>query len=129
MSPRPNGRPCSRRSAAGPTPIAASPDVAHPADSGSHNMLAVDVLEPCVVLPQIIHPVVVAVRRAHHRVDVIPGRFVAVERDAGLMIELDEDHRAVNPVVEDILVARSAHPDEMGAVKMLTDGLQPELGV
>ena len=92
-------------------------------------MLSIDVLEPRVVLPQVVHPVVVPVRGPHHGVDVLPDRLDAVERDAGLVVELDEDHRAVDAVVEDVLLTDSTHPQEMRVVEMLPDGFQPELGV
>ena len=63
-------------------------------------VVGVGVVEPGVVLAQEI-PVVVPVRRADHRVDVVPRRRVVVERNTPLVIELDEDHRAVDSVVED----------------------------
>ena len=46
-------------------------------------------LEHRVVLPQKVHPVVVAVWRADHSVNVVPSRLGALEGDAGLMVELD----------------------------------------
>src|SRR5678815_2154270 len=49
-----------------------------------------------VVLPQQVLAVVVAVGRADDRVDVIARRLVVGERDAALVIELDQDDRAVN---------------------------------
>src|ERR687883_487693 len=53
-----------------------------------------------VMLAQEILPIIVAVGRAHDGMDVLTGRRVVVQGDPRLVIELDEDHRAVDPVVE-----------------------------
>ena len=58
-----------------------------------------------VVLPQQVEAVVVAVRRAHDGMDVELRRLRIGEEHAGVMVELDEDHRALHPVVERTLLA------------------------
>src|SRR6266850_6115753 len=63
----------------------------------SVGVIRLRVVEPRVVLAEQIPAVVVPVRRADHRVDVVPRRRVIVERDAALMVELDQDDRAVDP--------------------------------
>jgi len=47
--------------------------------SGSHNVLAVDVVEPGMVLTKIVHAVVVAIRRSHHGVNMRARRLVTVK--------------------------------------------------
>ena len=61
---------------------------------------AVGVIEAFVVLTQQVQPVVASVRGAHHSVDVMGRGGGVVERHAGVVIELDEHHRAVHTVVE-----------------------------
>src|SRR5947207_1915608 len=97
--------------------------------SRARDVLAVHVLVPGVVLAEIIHTVVVAIRRAHYRVNVRAGRLVAVESDARLMVELDEDHWAVDAVVENVLVTSAAHPHEIRVVDVLADRVEPQLCV
>src|SRR5699024_7294190 len=53
-----------------------------------------------VVLAQQILAVVVAVRGSDHRMNVGARRPVVLEVDAPLVIELDQDHRALHPVVK-----------------------------
>ena len=71
-----------------------------------------------VVLPQQILAVVVAVRRAHDGVDVLAAfgsvRVLARCRkpDRPLVIELDQDHRAVDAVVEHAARVGLADPRE-----------------
>ena len=62
------------------------------------------------MLTQQIFAVVVAVGREHHRVDVVLGRLVVVESDAAIVVELDEDHVAVDPVIEDVVICAPADP-------------------
>ena len=45
-------------------------------------MLAVDVVEPGMVLTKIVHAVVVAIRRSHHGVNMRARRLVTVKCDA-----------------------------------------------
>jgi hypothetical protein len=58
------------------------------------------VAEPGVVPGEQVGAVVTAVRGPDDRVDVVRGRFGDVEDDAGLLVEFDEDDRAVDAVVE-----------------------------
>ena len=69
-----------------------------------------------VVLSQQILAVVVPVGRACHRVDVLPGRPArqVAQEDRALVVELDEDDRAVDTVVEGALRAEFADPGEIG---------------
>ena len=67
-----------------------------------------------VVLSQQVLAVVVAVRSADDGVDVGTARYAgALERDWGLVIELDEDHGAVDAVVEDRVRRGRADPREV----------------
>src|SRR4029450_8155964 len=72
------------------------------------------VVEARVVLAQQIPPVVVAVRRPDHGVGVVARGGVVVEGDPALLVELDQDDGAVNPVVEDAVLVGAAHPREVG---------------
>jgi hypothetical protein len=71
------------------------------------------------VLPQQVFSVVVPVRGADHGVDVLAVRRARVLGEVpqvrgGLVVELDQDDRAVDPVVEDAVVGRPADPGEVG---------------
>ena len=74
-----------------------------------------------VVLPQQILAVVVAVGRAHDGVDVlaIGHRRIEVAQVGGpLVIEFDQNHGAVDPVVEHRVVISAADPGEPRLVEM-----------
>ena len=77
------------------------------------------------VLPKKILAVVVAVWRSHGHVNMLASRNVLGAQVRGshraLMVELDENDRTVNSVVEDCVVARSTDPSEGGPVQMLLD--------
>src|SRR5438105_15178109 len=93
------GAGCARAPAAAATPAAATV-----ARKARRRIRSVRVL--LVVQPQEILAVVVAVRRADDGVDVLRVRRVGIRREVLqvrrlLMIELDQDHRAVDAVVED----------------------------
>ena len=62
-------------------------------------VIGAGVVEALVVLAQEVPAVVIAVRRADNRVDVVARRLVVVERDPPLMVELDEDDGAVEAIV------------------------------
>ncbi len=79
---------------------------------------AVGVIEALVMLTQEVRPVIAPVGRAHDGVDVIGRGNGIVERHAGLVVELDEHHRAVDPVVEGPVVTHGPHPGEVGFVEM-----------
>ena len=76
-----------------------------------------------VVLPQQVLAVVVAVGRAHHRVDVDARRRVVVEDDPALVIELDQHHRTVDAVIKDAVVGGLAVPQEERLVEVGADFL------
>jgi hypothetical protein len=72
------------------------------------------------VLAKKIFPVVVPVRCADDRMDVISGRYVVCKRNPALMVEFYKYDRAVDSVVKHTIVAgRAAHPGEVGLVQML----------
>ena len=71
------------------------------------------------VLPQQVLAVVIAVGSPHHGVDMISRGFVVVQEDTILVIELDKNHRAVHPVVEDAVLISAAHPRKVSLVEML----------
>ena len=58
------------------------------------------VIRLLIMQAQQIQSVIVAVGRPHDRVNMELCRFVIGQEHAGVMIELDEGHRALYPVVE-----------------------------
>ena len=70
-----------------------------------------------VMLAQQILAVVIAVGCAHHRVDVVLGRGVVAQPDPAVVIELDHQQRAVDAVIERIVIAVTAdtEPEDMAA--------------
>jgi hypothetical protein len=74
-----------------------------------------------VVAGEEVGAVVTAVRGSQDRVDVMPAGFVVVERGAGMMVELDQYDRAVDPIVERIAVSTAAEPREPGLIEMGID--------
>src|ERR1051326_2987154 len=71
-----------------------------------------------VVLAQEIAAVVVAIGRAHDGMDVVARRLVVIVDDARLMVELDENHRREDAVIERAIVVDRADPGEMSSVEM-----------
>src|SRR5262245_14893404 len=68
-----------------------------------------------VVLAQKVFAVIVTVRGAHDDMDVIFVRlFVLAERNAPLMIKLNDDDRALNAIVKYTVVVHAAHPAKVG---------------
>src|SRR5438093_8636522 len=83
-----------------------------------------------VVLALEIFPVIVAVGRAHDDVDMVfiwLGMFA--ERDAALVIEFDDDHGALDTVIECAVVFHAAHPAEIGVFQMARHFLQFQSGM
>src|SRR5262245_18512808 len=81
-------------------------------DAGSVRFPVVALL---VVLAYKVFAVVVTVRRAHDDMDVIFVRlFVLAERNAPLMVELDDDDRALDTIVKHAVVVHAAHPAKVG---------------
>ena len=75
-----------------------------------------------VVLAEEVGAVVIAVGGADHGVDVVTGgRVGAAEGDRALMVEFDEDDRAVDAVVKDAVWFGGADPAEGGSVEVGAD--------
>ena len=75
------------------------------------------------MLAQKILPVVVTVGRAHHAVDVLACGLIAIlshgrEVRGPLVVELNQNHRAVDAIVIDARLIRAAHPGEPGVVEV-----------
>src|SRR5438445_10606112 len=71
-----------------------------------------------IMLAQQVLAVVVSVGRADYRMNMVArGRVVVVE-DARHVIELDEDHRAENAIIERARVVAGADPGEMRVGEM-----------
>src|SRR6516162_10088875 len=76
-----------------------------------------------IVLAEQVFTVVVAVRRADHRMNVLAVGLIAVFSELGqvgrpLMVEFDQYHRAVDAVVKDAIRRGSSNPCEPGFCKM-----------
>jgi len=71
-----------------------------------------------VVLAKKIAAVIVAIGRAHDSMDVVARRLVVIVDDARLVVELDEDYRREDAVVEGAMVVDRADPGEMSSVEM-----------
>ena len=84
-------------------------------------VLSAAVVELFVVLPKQIGAVVAAIRGAHDGVHVMSAGDLVVEHHAGMMVEFDEDHRAVHPVVERRLIVEAAVPREPCFVEVRDD--------
>ena len=66
------------------------------------------------VLSKEVFAVVVAIRRANYRMDMVTCGLVVIKRNSALMVELDEDDWTMNPVVENALLVRATHPRQVG---------------
>ena len=75
-------------------------------------------VEPGVVSCEQIDAVVTTIGRPDDGVDVMTTRLGDVEHDSGVLVELHEDDRAVDAVVERLVVSRPAEPGEPRVVKM-----------
>ncbi len=88
-------------------------------------LLVVPVMRGLLVMQaQKIDAVIVAVRRAHDGVHVEFRRLGIGEKDTGVVIELDEDHRALNPVVERARFIEAADPAKMRVAEMPLDFIE-----
>ena len=85
---------------------------------GLHARLGAGLVILRIVHAQQIHAVIVAIRGAHYGVNVKLGWKLVGEKHAGVVIELDHHHRALNPVIERIVFSRAADPTEMRVVEM-----------
>ena len=73
-----------------------------------------------VMLAQKVLAIVVAVRGAYDDVDVIPVRlYILAECNAPLVIELDDDYRALDAVVKDAIVFHASHPAKISLPEVL----------
>ena len=84
-------------------------------------VVPVVMIELLVVLAEEVGAVVAAIRRAHDGVHVMSAGHLVVEHDARMVVELDEDRRAVHPVVERRLVIEAAVPREPRLVEVGDD--------
>src|SRR5215475_6390835 len=82
-----------------------------------------------IVLAQQVLAVVVAIGRAHHRVDVVAGRFIVVVDDARLVIELDEHHGIDETIVKGASVIERTDPSEMRVTQVALRLLVGDLAV
>ena len=74
-----------------------------------------------IVLAQQIFPVVVPIGRSYDGVDMIANgdaRAGRPDSNRELVVELDEDHRAMDAVIIDALTGCSTDPSEMGLIQM-----------
>src|SRR5688572_1211448 len=75
-----------------------------------------------IMLAQQVLSIVIAVRRPHDRVNMLPmrdQRIVQVpQSNRALMVELDQYHRTVNTVIKNTVRVRSSDPGEEGAIQM-----------
>jgi hypothetical protein len=71
------------------------------------------------MLAQEILAVVVAVGGTHHRVDVVARGPLIAKRDAALVVELDENDRAMDAIIEHTVAINAAHPGEKGIRQVL----------
>src|SRR5262245_12391530 len=81
---------------------------------------------PRVMLAQQVLAVVVAVRGAHDRVDMIAGGFVVRIDDAWLMVEFDEHDWTVDAVVEGAVVVVRANPGKVRVAQVIERLLEPD---
>src|SRR5579875_4177677 len=93
---------------------------------GSVRMRMIELL---VMLPQQILAIVIAVRGSHQCMNVIACMLVVVERDSGLMIELDQDNGAVDSIIKRAHIVDRADPGEIGLVEMRLHFLEPDFGM
>ena len=81
-------------------------------------MLSVVVIELLVVLAKEVGAIVATIRGAHDRVHVMTTGHLVVEHHPWMMVELDQDRRVVDAVVEGRLVIEAAVPREPRLVEM-----------
>ena len=69
------------------------------------------------MLPKQIEAIVIAVRRSDDDVCVEFRRLRIGQEHAGMVVELDEYHRALNPIVERVLVTKPTDPAEIRRIE------------
>src|SRR5262245_44405587 len=87
-----------------------------------------------VMLPEQIFTVVVPVRSSDDRMDVLPVDrprvgSEAAQSDRQLMIEFDQDHRALDAVIKNAFRLGPADPGEAGVINMPPDFVHLDLRV
>src|SRR5215510_3217796 len=87
-----------------------------------------------VMLPEQVLAVIVTVRSPDDGVDVLPIHLPrvgseAAQPDGQLMIEFDQNHRALDAVIEDIVRPRPAYPGEVSLLDLPPDLVHLQLGV
>jgi len=70
-----------------------------------------------------------AVRGTDHDVDVELLRLVVIQKHPLVHVKLDQQHGAVYLVIKHVVVAKVAHPGELGLCEVLLDLLHPHLVV
>lgn len=75
---------------------------------------------PCTVEPQQFPPIVIPIRRPEHGMNMVLHRVGVQEHNPGMVVELDKDHGTLHAVVEAIVVAVFADPDEVRLVHVLS---------
>src|SRR5262249_10967484 len=81
---------------------------------------------PRIMLAQQVLAVVVAVRGAHDRVDMIARGFVVCIDDSWLMVEFDEHDWTVDAVVEGPVVVVRANPGKVRVAQVIERLLEPD---
>jgi hypothetical protein len=74
-----------------------------------------------VVLPQQVEAVIVAIWRPHDGVDVEFGWLRIGQEHTGVVVELNESHRALHPIIECTILGKSADPAKMHIREMALD--------
>ena len=87
--------------------------------------LSVSVVMLQIVLAKQILPIIVAVRRSHHGVDMVSANLALIEKKAWLVVKFDENNGAVDTIIEHILWAGAAHPRKEEALFMAFYFLEP----
>ena len=86
----------------------------------------VGMIVPRIMLAQQVLAVVVAVRSAHDRVDMIARGFVVRIDDSWLVVEFDEHDWTVDAVVEGAVVVVRANPGKVRVAQVIERLLEPD---
>lgn len=73
------------------------------------------------MLTQQVDAIIIAIRGAHHRVNVLARGFIVVQRNAALVIELNENDGAVHTIVKWTVLIHATHPGKVRLFQMLAD--------
>ena len=68
---------------------------------------------------------IIAVRRSDQSVDMKIHRFRVSQKHTGVVIELDQRHRALDVIVKGIVNVAGTDPAEMGIIKLTFDIAHP----